>query len=74
MNHAKTLAETRLPDGQAFGDKLFDDFNVFEEKLDKELKKQNIKLAAKDKKDLLSAVSWTDPHKLCFETKTRNLI
>jgi type I restriction enzyme M protein len=54
MNHTKTLAET-------FGDKLFDDFNVFEEKLDKELKKQNLKLAAKDKKDLLSAVSWTDP-------------
>lgn len=54
MNHAKTLAEI-------FGDKLFDDFNVFEEKLDKELKKQNLKLAAKDKKDLLSAVSWTDP-------------
>jgi type I restriction enzyme M protein len=54
MNHAKKLAET-------FGDKLFDDFNVFEEKLDKELKKHSIKLAAKDKKDLLSAVSWTDP-------------
>jgi len=54
MNHAKKLAET-------FGEKLFDDFNVFEEKLDKELKKQNLKLAAKDKKDLLSAVSWTDP-------------
>jgi type I restriction enzyme M protein len=54
MNHAKTLAET-------FGDKLFDDFNVFEEQFDKELKKQNIKLAAKDKKDLLGAVSWTDP-------------
>ena len=54
MNHAKKLAET-------FGDKLFDDFNVFEELLDKELKKHNLKLAAKDKKDLLSAVSWTDP-------------
>ncbi len=54
MNHAKTLAET-------FGDKLFEDFNVFEEKFDKELKKKNIKLAAKDKKDLLGAVSWTDP-------------
>lgn len=54
MNHAKALAET-------FGDKLFDDFNVFDELLDKELKKRNIKLAAKDKKDLLSAVSWTDP-------------
>ena len=54
MNHAKTLAE-------AFGDKLFDDFNVFEELLDKELKRHSIKLAAKDKKDLLNAVSWTDP-------------
>ena len=54
MNHAKTLAEI-------FGDKLFDDFNVFEERFDKELKKQNIKLAAKDKKDLLGAVSWTEP-------------
>lgn len=54
MNHAKKLAKT-------FGDKLFDDFNVFEELLDKELKKHNLKLASKDKKDLLSAVSWTDP-------------
>jgi type I restriction enzyme M protein len=54
MNHAKTLAET-------FGDKLFDDFNVFDEKLEKELKKQKIKLSAKDKKDILSTVSWTDP-------------
>lgn len=54
MNHAKTLAET-------FNNKLFDDFNVFDELLDKELKKHSIKLAAKDKKDLLSAVSWTDP-------------
>ena len=54
MNHAKKLAET-------FGDKLFDDFNLFEELLDKELKKHSLKLAAKDKKDLLSAVSWTDP-------------
>lgn len=54
MNQAKTVAET-------FGDKLFTDFNVFEEKFDKELKKQSIRLAAKDKKDLLGAVSWTDP-------------
>jgi type I restriction enzyme M protein len=54
MNHAKTLAEI-------FSDKLFDDFNEFEEQFDKELKKQSIKLAAKDKKDLLGAVSWTDP-------------
>jgi type I restriction enzyme M protein len=54
MNHAKTLAVT-------FGDKVFDDFNAFEELLTKELAKQSIKLVAKDKKDLLSAISWTDP-------------
>jgi len=54
MNAAKKL-------GEAFGDKLYDDFNAFEAKLEKELKKHDIKLAAKDKKDLLSAVSWTDP-------------
>lgn len=53
MNHAKTLAE-------AFSDKLFEDFNVFDELLTAALKKLNIKLAAKDKKDLLSAVSWAD--------------
>lgn len=54
MNHAKKLAET-------FGDKLFDDFNVFDDLLTSELKNLGVKLTAKDKKDLLSAVSWTDP-------------
>ncbi|MBW7869252.1 MAG: type I restriction-modification system subunit M [Ignavibacteriales bacterium] len=55
MNHAKTLAET-------FGDKLFDDFNKFEEQFNKTVKAGNYpSLTAKDKKDLLAAVSWTDP-------------
>ena len=55
MNHAKKLAET-------FGDKLFDDFNVFEDLLLNAVKTGNCpSLPAKDKKDLLSAVSWTDP-------------
>jgi type I restriction enzyme M protein len=54
MNQAKKMADT-------FGDKLFDNFNVFDELLTAALKKHSIKLAAKDKKDLLSAVSWTDP-------------
>ena len=54
MNQAKQLAET-------IGETLFTDYNLFETKLDKELKKQEIKLAAKDKKDLLKAVSWADP-------------
>ncbi|MEI7594504.1 MAG: class I SAM-dependent DNA methyltransferase [Bacteroidota bacterium] len=53
MNHAKTLAIT-------FGEKLFDDFNLFDEKFDKEIKKQSIKISSKDKKDIIGAVSWTD--------------
>lgn len=54
MNNAKKLAEN-------FGDKLFSDFNLFDELLTAALKKENLKFAAKDKKDLLSAISWTDP-------------
>jgi type I restriction enzyme M protein len=55
MNQAKKLADF-------FGDTLFDDFNIFTEKLDKAVKTSNCPyLTAKDKKDLLSAVSWTDP-------------
>lgn len=54
MNHVKKLAEK-------FSDKLFDDFNVFDELLASELKNLGIKLTAKDKKDLISCVSWTDP-------------
>jgi type I restriction enzyme M protein len=55
MNQAKKLADF-------FGDTLFDDFNIFTEKLDKAVKTGNCPyLTAKDKKDLLSAVSWTDP-------------
>ncbi|MBP8042641.1 MAG: SAM-dependent DNA methyltransferase [Bacteroidales bacterium] len=54
MNNAKKIAET-------FGDKLFNDFNLFDELLTAALKKENLKFTAKDKKDLLSAISWTDP-------------
>jgi type I restriction enzyme M protein len=66
MNHAKKLAEF-------FGDTLFDDFNVFAEKLDKAIKKGNCPpLTAKDKKDLLSAVSWTDPKAAAVIKKKHN--
>lgn len=54
MNHAKTLAEK-------FGEEVYSDFNVLGGKIDAELRVKKIKLAAKDKKDLFSAVSWTDP-------------
>lgn len=54
LNHAKALAEK-------FGEEVYSDFNVLREKIDAELKAKKIKLAAREKKDLFSAVSWTDP-------------
>lgn len=54
MNNAKTISEK-------FGETLYDDFNIFDELFEKELKRQKIKLTAKDKKDIINAVSWTDP-------------
>lgn len=54
MHKAMVLSE-------AIGEQLFDNFEVFEEVFEKELKEHKIKLAFKDKKDLLNAISWTDP-------------
>lgn len=54
MNNAKTISEK-------FGETIYDDFNEFDELFEAELKKQKIKLTAKDKKDIINAVSWTDP-------------
>lgn len=54
MNNAKTISEK-------FAETLYNDFNVFDELFERELKKQKIKLTAKDKKDIINAISWTDP-------------
>ncbi|GAB4161459.1 MAG: class I SAM-dependent DNA methyltransferase [Winogradskyella sp.] len=43
-----------------FGDKEYTDFNVFVEDIDAELKAQNLKLGASEKKAILNAVSWYD--------------
>jgi type I restriction enzyme M protein len=43
---------------EALGDALFEDHNVFRERVDAALKKANIKLAAADLKQILKAVSW----------------
>lgn len=43
-----------------FGDKEYTDFNVFVEDIDAELKAQNLKLSASEKKAILNAVSWYD--------------
>jgi type I restriction enzyme M protein len=54
MNNAKTISEK-------FTETLYNDFNVFDELFEQELKKQKIKFTAKDKKDIINAISWTDP-------------
>ncbi|WP_418509231.1 type I restriction-modification system subunit M [Corallibacter sp.] len=43
-----------------FGDKEYTDFNVFVEEVDTEIKAQNLKLGASEKKAILNAVSWYD--------------
>lgn len=43
-----------------FGDKEYNDFNVFIEDIDAELKAQKLKLGASEKKAILNAVSWYD--------------
>jgi type I restriction enzyme M protein len=43
---------------QALGDKLFEDHNVFRDRVDAEIKKAGLKLPAADLKQILKAVSW----------------
>jgi len=45
----------------AMGTGQFDDFNAFEDVLKKALKETGVKLEAKEKKQLLAAVSWSNP-------------
>ncbi len=54
MNNAKLIAEE-------FGDEPFANFNDFEEKFDNAAKKKGIKFSAKDKKDVTTSITWTDP-------------
>ncbi len=46
---------------KAIGTKQCDDFNEFEKTLKTALKKTKLKLEAKERKQLLAAVSWTNP-------------
>lgn len=45
---------------KAFGDKTYQDFNVFVNEVDEVLKAQKIKLSASEKNAILNAVSWYD--------------
>ncbi len=52
------LVEVATKLREALGDKLFEDHNVFRDRVDAALKEANIKLAAADLKQILKAVSW----------------
>lgn len=46
---------------KALGSEQWDDFNLFDAKLKKAMKEQDIKLDAKERKQLLDAISWRNP-------------
>ncbi|MGA3294677.1 MAG: class I SAM-dependent DNA methyltransferase [Candidatus Acidiferrales bacterium] len=52
------LVEVAMNVREVLGDSLFEDHNVFRDRVDAALKKANIKLAAADLKQILKAVSW----------------
>jgi type I restriction enzyme M protein len=52
------LIETARTLREAIGEKLFEDHNIFRERLDAALKAESIKIEAADKKLILRAVSW----------------
>jgi predicted GIY-YIG superfamily endonuclease len=52
------LVEVATKLREALGDTLFEDHNIFRDRVDAGLKKADIKLAAADLKQMLKAVSW----------------
>lgn len=60
-NTQKALLDKAVALQKAIGTAAHDDFNVFEDVLKQALKKTGTKLEAKEKKELLAAVSWTNP-------------
>jgi type I restriction enzyme M protein len=57
----KELLEKARALQKVIGTKQSDDWSAFEETLDAALKKAGVKLDAKEKKQLIDAVSWTNP-------------
>jgi type I restriction enzyme M protein len=60
-NRQKVLLDKAVALQKAIGTAAHDDFNVFEDVLKQALKKTGTKLETKEKKELLAAVSWTNP-------------
>ena len=56
----KAIYETADDLMAAIGEQEFDDFNLFKERVDEELKARKIKISATEKNAILNAVSWYD--------------
>ena len=56
--HDGRLVETATAIREALGDKLYEDHNIFRDRVDAALKEADIKLPAADLKQILKAVSW----------------
>lgn len=57
------------------GDKVNNDFNLFNSVFDKIIKKQDIKLSAKDRKEFVNAFTWKDENaKPVIKKKTKDTI
>lgn len=57
----KELLEKAQALQKVIGTEQFDDWSAFDETLDAALKKAGVRLDAKEKKQLIDAVSWTNP-------------
>jgi type I restriction enzyme M protein len=69
----KLLYETSLQLMQAIGDKEFNDFNVFCNTVEKQLKSMNIKISGSELNNILQAVSWYDEQAQKIVRKTMKL-
>lgn len=56
----KNLVEVANRLHEVIGDKLFNDFNQFQEEIDEVLKADKLKIGASEKNAILAAVSWYD--------------
>lgn len=57
------------------GDKVNNDFNIFNSVFDKIIKKQDIKLSAKDRKEFVNAFTWKDENaKPVIKKKTKDAV
>lgn len=58
----KTLWEKAKLLKESLGEQQYDDLNEFEEKLKQALKENDLKLPAKEKKQLFDAITWKNPN------------